>query len=150
MKTDRLPCSRCESLTLEATLGANDGLCARCARLTRGVYGLPPEIAAGLVPAPRGEQAALIQASRLARLNPALRSLLEAELSLGNSVVETAEDWPQPGSIFVMVGRPFLARESLAPVGVLHRELHDPHYWKEEYVHEASAHVLACRYGPIS
>lgn len=146
MKTVRRPCPKCSRLALEETLNANAGVCLSCSKQNSPTYPLSPELAQRAVPVPRGQAAVDIQNSRIHRLQESLRVLLQAEQSLGNTVVETAEDWPQMGSIFVMLERPFLAQSSVLPEGIVFREVNDRHYWKAEYVHESSAHVLACRF----
>lgn len=146
MNSVRRPCPQCGRSALSETLAANAGLCLSCRKRNSPTFPLSPELAARAVPVPSGAAAAQLQADRLERLREPLRALLQAELAVGNIVVETAEEWPQPGSIFVMLGKPFLARPAALPRGVVLREINDPHYWKAEYVDENSAHVLACRF----
>jgi hypothetical protein len=75
-----------------------------------------------------------------------LRVLLEDELSAGNRVVETHHGWPGQDSILVMLERPFIKKPDPLPPGVVFREVNDPHWWKAEYEHEGTRHILACRY----
>ncbi|HLU40546.1 MAG TPA: GNAT family N-acetyltransferase [Planctomycetota bacterium] len=71
-------------------------------------------------------------APALARLVPALKAIVDAELAAGNEVVETSTDWPEPGSILVRLRRPFCVAHG-TPEGVRYAELNDPHWWKAEY-----------------
>lgn len=87
-----------------------------------------------------------IDPSHLASLCPELRTLLDAELAAGNQVVETHVGWPVDGAVFVMLGEPFKATSAGLPDGVVRREINDPHWWKAEYDHEPTKHVLACRF----
>ena len=86
-----------------------------------------------------------ITPEHLARLCPPLAALLQAELDAGNRVVETSTQWPTPLSIWL--ARPFLCPPAKLPEGVTYRDVNDPHYWKAEYVHEPTRHMLACRFG---
>ena len=85
-------------------------------------------------------------ADLLARLCPELRILLDAELAAGNRVVETFGGWPVAGAVFVMLAEPFRKRSVTLPADVVFREINDPHWWKAEYDHEPTHHVLACRF----
>ncbi len=81
-------------------------------------------------------------------LTPKLRPLLDAELDAGNVVVETWRGWPSATTVAVALRHPFRcnSRDSL-PDAVVYRDVDDPHYWKAEYVHEDSGHMLVCRFG---
>ncbi len=92
----------------------------------------------------RGAWLANRHAAALARLHPALRVLLDAELAAGNEVTDTSCETPEPGSVFVRLRRPFLARPPALPAEVTYRELNDPHWWRAEYCTRAPRHVLVC------
>jgi hypothetical protein len=88
----------------------------------------------------------MIDPSHLDELCPELRALLNAELVAGNQVVETSKGWPEPGSIFVLLGFPFRSTPDELPSGVSLVEVNDPHWWKAEYHHLPTHHVLGCRF----
>jgi hypothetical protein len=146
MNTNRVPCPKCGTPALPETLQTHDGICVHCAKRRHSPYGLSRELAARAVPVPKGEEARLIRQSHISALHPSLQPLLAKELSVGNAVVETTMDWPQQGSIFIMLAFPFKASVSELPDQVIYRELNDPHYWKAEYLHSEVKHVLACRF----
>jgi hypothetical protein len=146
MITNRVPCSKCSALSLPETIQTNNGICARCAKQQRSPYSLPPELAALIVPIPKGEEAKLIRQAHISSLHPSLQPLLANELSLGNSVAETAQDWPKHGSIFIMLALPFLAPVEHLPEQVTYHEVNDPHYWKADYFQSETKHILACRF----
>lgn len=101
----------------------------------------PPPQPAGLT---RSEWLVCRHAAALARLHPALRVLLDVELAAGNEVTDTSCETPEPGSVFVRLRRPFLARPAALPAEVTHRELNDPHWWRAEYSTRAPRHALVC------
>ncbi len=146
MNSDRVACPKCGKPALPKTLQVYEGICAHCAKRKASPYGLSPELAARAIPVPSGNEAKLLRESHARLLHQSLRPLLDLELSLGNEVVESAVDWPQTGSIFIMLAKPFKASVGDLPEHVTYRELNDPHYWKAEYVHSQCKHVLACRF----
>jgi hypothetical protein len=79
-------------------------------------------------------------------LCPELRLLLDAELAAGNRVAETGAGWPNPSSILVMLAHPFRCTPSSLPPGVEYLEVNDTHWWKAEYHHLPTGHLLACRF----
>jgi hypothetical protein len=82
----------------------------------------------------------------VAALHPALQTILQAELSAGNAVVETWRGWPTSDAVCVMLQKPFVVEHAALPDGVVFRDIDDPHYWKSEYEHRPSHHLLACRF----
>lgn len=80
----------------------------------------------------------------LARLHPALRALLEAELAAGNAVLETGSGWPDADSVFVRLRDPFRARPAALPEGLRYTEPNDPHWWRADISSTAPRHILAC------
>ena len=80
----------------------------------------------------------------VARLHPALRTILEAELAAGNEVVETGGGWPDTDSVFVRLRDPFRTKPSPLPAGVVYTEPNDPHWWKADYSSTSPRHILAC------
>jgi hypothetical protein len=88
----------------------------------------------------------MVSKEDIAALDPALKAILEKELGHGNVVFETWRGWPKPETICVSLRRPFLMTHLPLPEGVAFREVNDPHYWKAEYWHEPSHHMLVCRF----
>jgi hypothetical protein len=86
-----------------------------------------------------------IDPDHVAELCPELRALLDAELAVGNQIVETSKGWPIPTSIFVLLASPFRIVREVLPHGVTYLDVNDPHWWKSEYNHFPSGHKLACR-----
>jgi RimJ/RimL family protein N-acetyltransferase len=80
----------------------------------------------------------------LAALHPALRAILQAEISAGNEIAETGRAWPDADSVFVRLRQPFRTRPSPLPAGVQYTELNDPHWWKAEFSTRSPRHILAC------
>ena len=80
----------------------------------------------------------------LARLHPALRSILDAELAAGNDVAETGGGWPDPDSVFVRLVSPFRTRPEPLPTDLVYTEPNDPHWWKADYSSRSPRHILAC------
>jgi hypothetical protein len=85
-----------------------------------------------------------VNRAHVAELCPELRTLLESELAAGNQVAETSKGWPRPDSVFVMLALPFRKRPGTLPAGVVYRDVNDPHWWKAQYHHEPTQHLLAC------
>jgi len=73
-----------------------------------------------------------------------LTGILNAELKLGNKVVETSKGWPNENTIIVFLKFPFFADYSVD--GIEFRDINDIHYWKSEYFERATNHVLACKF----
>ena len=80
----------------------------------------------------------------LAALHPDLRSILDAEIAAGNSVVETGGGWPDADSVFVRLREPFRTKPTPLPDGVTYTEPNDPHWWKADYSSRSPRHILAC------
>lgn len=87
-----------------------------------------------------------VKQEHLDRLCPELAELLRAELAAGNRVVDTSEGWPQAASVFVGLALPFRHRPTSLPPGVVYRDVNDAHWWKAEYEHEPSGHLLTCKF----
>ncbi|MCC6235895.1 MAG: GNAT family N-acetyltransferase [Verrucomicrobiales bacterium] len=83
-------------------------------------------------------------ASALAALHPALRAVLQAELSAGNEVLESHQGWPETGSVFVRVKHPFRVHADAQPEGVAYLELERRQPWRAEYHTVGPRHTLAC------
>ena len=80
----------------------------------------------------------------LARLHPALRALLDAELAAGNEVKETGQGSPDRDSVFVRLRDAFRARPAQLPAGVTYSEPNDRYWWLADYSTNSPRHVLAC------
>ncbi|HEX2861205.1 MAG TPA: hypothetical protein VHN79_06180 [Lacunisphaera sp.] len=79
-------------------------------------------------------------------LCPELQALLAEELVAGNRIVDCGRSPHHPQGVLVLLGADFKYRPSTPPPGVDYVEIRDPHWWKVEYVHRASGHVLAARF----
>lgn len=77
-------------------------------------------------------------------VSPSIKLILEQELALGNTIIETNEGWPKEKSTFILLKNPFHKKYSL--LNLKFRELNDPHYWKEEYQDEDNLQTIACRF----
>jgi hypothetical protein len=76
------------------------------------------------------------------RLDPKLMRFLMKELSMGNSIYEVREDYPEKGSICVSLSNPFTEAHTL-PEGVRYVEDSDPHYNEAMYLTDSlSPHAL--------
>jgi RimJ/RimL family protein N-acetyltransferase len=73
-----------------------------------------------------------------------LRTILDAEIAAGNSVVETGAGWPDADSVFVRLREPFRTKPCPLPDGVTYTEPDGPHWWKADYSSASPRHVLAC------
>lgn len=82
-------------------------------------------------------------APAVAKLHPALRALLQAELAAGNEVAESSLGWPDPDSVFVRLRDPFRALPPQLPAGVAYSEGNDPHWWRADLSTHAPRHTLA-------
>jgi RimJ/RimL family protein N-acetyltransferase len=80
----------------------------------------------------------------IARLHPALRAILDAELAAGNEVMETGGGWPDADSVLVRLRHPFRTRPDPLPEGLSYTEPDDPHWWRADYSSSAPRHILAC------
>ena len=88
------------------------------------------------------------QLSIVEKLCPPLRSILQSELAAGNEISDTHDGWGREGVVLVGLKQPFLTKPPRLLGGVVHHDVDDPHWWKEEYVHESTGHLLVCRFGP--
>lgn len=79
----------------------------------------------------------------LARLHPALRAILDAEIAAGNEVAETGGGWPDADSVFVQLRYPFRTKPDPLPPGVVYTEPNDPHWWRADYSSVSPRHILA-------
>ena len=86
-----------------------------------------------------------VNPEHVARLAEPLRRILDAELAAGNAIGETGSGWPKPGSVMVMLRKPFMVQHDPLATGVRFVEVNDPHWWKADY--EFGDDVLACRFG---
>jgi hypothetical protein len=107
-------------------------------------FGFAPSQHAGEYDLTRDDWKAHRDRPALAKLHPALRAILEAELAAGNEVAETGGGWPDPDSVFVRLRHPFRTTPSPVPAGVVYTEPNDPHWWKADYSSVSPRHILAC------
>jgi hypothetical protein len=87
-----------------------------------------------------------IDQAALAALCPELRTILDAELAAGNTIAAASRGVGKPTAVHVALRRPFLTLQSSLPSFVTYREINDPHWWKAEYEHSATGHLLVCRF----
>jgi hypothetical protein len=80
------------------------------------------------------------------QLCPELRALLADELTAGNRIAECGPSPHNPQGILVLLAAEFKNRSPERPPGVDYVEINDPQWWKAEYVHRPSGHVLAARF----
>ena len=80
----------------------------------------------------------------LSSLEPELASILEAEISLGNTISQADRVWPRPGSICVQLRNRFKATHKIDGEAVRYVEDNDPHGPVAEYVYVASGNSLLC------
>jgi hypothetical protein len=85
-----------------------------------------------------------IDSAHIEALCPELRTILDAELAAGNSVVETWTGW---GHV-VMLKREFLCAHAVDGTRVVYRDVNDPHYWKAQYSVRDVDQIVACRIPP--
>ena len=78
----------------------------------------------------------------LETLDGCLKEILFQEIGLGNGIFDVTNGWPGPNSILVTTRYPF--KKKHRKKGITHRELKDPHYWKEEYSSHKPIHLLVC------
>jgi len=84
------------------------------------------------------------QTSRIvSMLHPLLRAILEVELAVGNVILETRKDWPEPGNVFIRLRDSFRHRRVQLPSGVHYTLVKAPHWWEEEFTSERPRHILA-------
>ena len=88
----------------------------------------------------------LIQQQHLDQFCPELRQLLDLELARGNRIFETGSGWPRETTILVSLQNHFGPMPSELPPGVEFHEVNDPHWWKSEYFHAPTGHLLICRF----
>jgi len=72
-----------------------------------------------------------------------LQVILDMELRAGNLVFQASRNWPDPGSVFITLKKPF---HQSYPVKdpVKYSEPKDSHYWEADYSCGKPVHVLAC------
>jgi len=75
----------------------------------------------------------------------ALKIILDAEVRLGNEIVETSTGWPTEDAVTIFLKLPFLDTYKIENVD--YRDVDDRHYWKAEYIDKSTNHLLACRFG---
>lgn len=78
----------------------------------------------------------------LESLAAGLKEILLAEVAAGNKIFDVLTGWPEPDSILVMLRHPFKKKHD--KTGIKYKQLHDPHYWNEEYSSNAPVQLLVC------
>ncbi|WMI66591.1 hypothetical protein RBH94_05370 [Aestuariibaculum sp. YM273] len=77
-------------------------------------------------------------------ITPSIAEILNAELNLGNSIVEINKGWPEKDSVLIILEKPFHKNYKIPDLIFL--SINDPHYWKEEYTHKIAKQSIACRF----
>jgi hypothetical protein len=88
----------------------------------------------------------MIDTHHLDLLCPELRQVYDAEIAAGNHMVETRENWPNRGGLFVLLGDPFHGDSALVDAVLFYTEA-TPRGWKAHFCHLESKQILACGYG---
>ena len=91
----------------------------------------------------------MIDSKHIEELTPQLKSILQNELESGNIICETyqgpfSKDSSQQLMIFLRY--PFKSPIRRDILGIVYREINDPHYWKAEYADVANHQTLACHF----
>jgi hypothetical protein len=77
-------------------------------------------------------------------------------VNAGNEIAECVLGWGNPRAVLVLFRYPFRTKPAAVPEGLTYREVNDPHWWKEEYVHDETLALRGlpflspCRYGSDS
>lgn len=77
-------------------------------------------------------------------LSETLKVILNAELKLGNEVVETSKGWPDDNTVIVFLKKPFL--NTYESDAIEYIDVDDIHYWKSQYTDKLTGHVLASNF----
>ena len=85
-----------------------------------------------------------IDTNRIEVLSSSLKEILNAELTLGNNVIETSIGWLKIKSLIIFLEKPF--HEIYNIPNIEFTELSDPHYWKSQYCDCQNEQILACRF----
>ena len=141
--TEKVPCKECGTLVLYSTIAKTEGRCMPCFKKE---YPFWPLHTSKFMPSKTKDEVIKLREQHLAELDRKLFDILEKETKSGNNILETFKGWPKPGSIFVMLEKPFIKKNEKLPLGIIFREVNDQHFWKEEYLNEKSVHILACRF----
>jgi hypothetical protein len=80
------------------------------------------------------------------QLCPELRGLLAEELTAGNRIADCGPSPHNPRGVLVLLAADFKHRPAVPPPDVDYVVINDPQWWKAEYVHRPSGHVLAARF----
>jgi hypothetical protein len=86
-----------------------------------------------------------IDQDALAALCPELRAILDAELAAGNTIAAASRGVGKPTAVHVALHQRFRTQHASLPLNVTYREINDPHWWKAEYEHVPTGHLLVCR-----
>ncbi|MGY6648094.1 hypothetical protein [Wenyingzhuangia sp. IMCC45574] len=77
-------------------------------------------------------------------ISQSIETILKAEITKGNRIVESSKGWPEKESTLVILERPFHKKYNLENLEYL--EINDPHYWKEQYYDNNNKQTIACRF----
>jgi hypothetical protein len=76
-----------------------------------------------------------------------LKDILDEELKLGNSVVETfSGNWPYNNIKAIVLKKTFLSPIRNNAKNILFKNIDDPHYWQSEYFDSENKLLLCCKF----
>ena len=84
----------------------------------------------------------MIDTNHIEILSSPLKEILNTELILGNSVIETSIGWPGAKSLIIFLEKPFHRIYNVPNIDFT--EINDPHYWKSQYFDSQNGQILAC------
>lgn len=86
--------------------------------------------------------------SYLLRLKGNLRTIFDAEMEAGNSIIEIDDSWPQ-SNVNIWLKNPINPKFQDLFSDIEYTLLNDPHYWLEEYVDRKRESMLAAKFQSI-
>lgn len=86
----------------------------------------------------------MISQEHIDNFSSTLTTILNQEIELGNEIIETSQGWPEQETIIIFLKKPFLGNYKIK--NTEYRNVDNPHYWKAEYFHSSTNHVLACKF----
>jgi hypothetical protein len=90
-----------------------------------------------------------INQAHLDALCPQLRRVFDAEIAAGNQALETRNDWPNKGGLFILLCNAFQDDSAFVDPALFYTEM-TPRAWGAHYCHLESKQILACGFKPTS
>ena len=90
-----------------------------------------------------------INQTHLDALCPQLRRIFDAEIAAGNRTLETRNDWPNKGGLFILLRNAFQENSAAVDPALFYTET-TPRAWGAHYCHLESKQMLACGVKPTS